>query len=50
VLDQVCGLDLTVRAAGQALKSDFRTIRRLLVGALVVATENEKTGAASPAA
>jgi hypothetical protein len=50
VLDQVCGLDLTVRAAGRALKADFRTIRRLLVEALVAATENKKASAEAPAA
>lgn len=49
VLDQVCGLDLTVRATGMALKADFRTVRRLLVKALCIATENKKANAA-PAA
>ena len=50
VLDQVCGLDLTVRAAGLALKSDVRTIRCQLVGALCVATENKRSSAKAPAA
>ncbi|MEJ0067382.1 MAG: hypothetical protein WDM85_19915 [Caulobacteraceae bacterium] len=50
VLDQVCGLDLTVRATGLALKADFRTIRRLLVEALCIATENKKSSAGSSAA
>jgi hypothetical protein len=50
VLDQVCGLDLTVRATGLALKADFRTIRRLLVESLSIATENKKASAAPPAA
>lgn len=50
VLDQVCGLDLTVRAVALALKADFRTIRRVLVGALCTATENKKAAAAPPAA
>jgi hypothetical protein len=50
VLDQVCGLDLTVRATGLALKANFRTIRRLLVAALVAATENKKASAESPGA
>jgi hypothetical protein len=50
VLDQVCGLDLTVRAVGVALKADFRTVRRLLVEALVAATDNKKASAETPAA
>jgi hypothetical protein len=49
VLDQVCGLDLTVRATGLALKADFRTIRRVLIEALSIATENKRARAA-PAA
>jgi hypothetical protein len=48
VLDQVCGLDLTVRAAGLALRANFRTIRRLLVEALCIATENKKSSATAP--
>lgn len=47
VLDQVCGLDLTVRATALALKADARTMRRLLVEALVAATENRKAAAAA---
>ena len=50
VLDQVCGLDLTVRATGLALKADVRTIRRLLVEALCLATDNKKASAADSAA
>jgi hypothetical protein len=50
VLDRVCGLDLTVRAAGLALKADIRTIRRLLVEALCIASENKKASAPAPAA
>jgi hypothetical protein len=50
VLDQVCGLDLTVRAASLALKADARTIRRLLVEALCLATDNRKASAAETAA
>lgn len=50
VLDQVCGLDLTVRATGLALKADFRTIRRLLVEALCVATETKRASADPSAA
>ena len=50
VLDQVCGLDLTVRATGLVLKADFRTIRRLLVEALCIATENKQASAPAPAA
>jgi len=50
VLDQVCGLDSTVRATSLALKADIRTVRRLLVEALCLATENKKAGAAPSAA
>jgi hypothetical protein len=50
VLDQVCGVEMTVRAASLALRADARTIRRLLVEALVVATENQKAAAAVSAA
>ena len=45
VLDRVGGLDLTVRAAALALRADVRTVRRRLVEALAVATENRKTAA-----
>jgi hypothetical protein len=40
VLDRVCGLDLTVRAAALALRADPRTIRGALVAALAAATLN----------
>ena len=50
VLDQVCGFDLTIRATGQAMKADVRTVRRLLVDALCAATENKKASAAVSAA
>jgi hypothetical protein len=49
VLDQVCGLDLTVRAASLMLRADVRTIRRQLVEALCDATENKRVSAAPPA-
>ena len=48
VLDQVCGLDLTVRAAALALKADPRTVRRALVEALAAATENRAQGQGTP--
>ena len=44
VLDSVCGLDFTVRAAALALKADPRTIRRALVEALAAATSNRAQG------
>jgi hypothetical protein len=44
VLDRVCGLDLTVRAAALALKADPRTVRRALVEALSAATANRAQG------
>jgi len=44
VLDRVCGLDLTVRAAALALKADPRTVRRALVEALSAATSNRAQG------
>ena len=44
VLDRVCGLDLTVRAAALALKADPRTVRRALVEALAAATDNRAPG------
>ncbi|HEY1751771.1 MAG TPA: hypothetical protein VGG29_10935 [Caulobacteraceae bacterium] len=46
VLDRVCGLDMTVRAAALALKADPRSIRRALVEALIAATESR--AASSP--
>jgi hypothetical protein len=42
VLDQVCGLDATVRQAAITLSADPRTIRRTLVAALVAATESQQ--------
>jgi hypothetical protein len=50
VLDRVCGLEMTIRAASLRLKADARTIRRLLVEALTIATENQKASAESSAA
>jgi hypothetical protein len=47
MLDQVCGLDMTVRAAAQAIKADPRTARRLLVEALTQASDNRAGGAAA---
>jgi hypothetical protein len=49
VLDRVCGLDLTLRAAALALKADPRTVRRALVEALVAATANRAQGRAPTA-
>lgn len=46
VLDQVCGLDMTVRATAEALKADPRTIRRMLVEALTAATDSRGREAA----
>jgi hypothetical protein len=43
-LDRVCGLDMTIRAAGLALKADPRTVRRLLVEALAAATASRAQG------
>lgn len=40
VLDRICGLDLTLRAAALALKADPRTLRRALIEALALAAEN----------
>jgi hypothetical protein len=40
VLDRVCGLDITVRAAALALKADHRTIRKALIEALAAAGAN----------
>jgi hypothetical protein len=48
VLDRVCGLDATIRAAAGALKADPRTIRCRLVEALTTATRSRKA-AAGPA-
>jgi hypothetical protein len=39
ILDQVCGMDATLRATANALGADARTIRRLLVEALSSASE-----------
>lgn len=51
VLDRVCGLDLTIRAAALALKADPRTVRAALVEALAIATANRsETSAASAGA
>jgi hypothetical protein len=50
VLDRVCGLEMTIRATSLALRADARSIRRLLVEALTIATENQKASAASSAA
>jgi hypothetical protein len=48
VLDRVCGLDATIRAAAAQLKADPRTLRRRLVEALTTATRSRKA-AAGPA-
>jgi hypothetical protein len=40
VLDRVCGLDMTLRAAALALKADPRTLRRTLVDALTAASDS----------
>jgi len=50
MLDNVCGLEMTVRATGLAFKADTRTIRRQLVEALTIATDNQKASAQPPAA
>ena len=39
ILDRVCGLDLTIRAAAQALGSDPRSVRRALVEGLTAASD-----------
>ena len=49
VLDRVCGLDLTIRAAALALKADPRTVRTALVDALAVATANRSDALAASA-
>jgi hypothetical protein len=48
VLDRVCGLDLTIRAAALALKADPRTVRRVLVEALAAAAANRAQGQGAP--
>jgi hypothetical protein len=48
VLDNVCGCDATVRAVGLLLKADIRTVRRLLVEALTIATENRAASRPAP--
>ena len=45
VLDQVCGLDVTLRQAAIMLKVDPRTVRKALVAGLVSATERRKQAA-----
>jgi len=50
ILDDVCGLEMTIRATSLAFRADTRTIRRLLVEALTRATENQKASAQPPAA
>jgi hypothetical protein len=47
VLDRVCGLDLTIRAAALALEADPRTVRAALVEALVAATANRSDALAA---
>jgi hypothetical protein len=42
VMDQVCGLDASIRAAAAALKADPRTIRRALIEALTQADANRR--------
>ncbi|HTX50694.1 MAG TPA: hypothetical protein VME40_15025 [Caulobacteraceae bacterium] len=49
VLDQVCGLDSTIRAAAVALKADPRTVRRALVEALAQADANRRAAKGSGA-
>ena len=48
VLDQVCGCDATVRATCPQLKADTRTVRRMLVEALTIATENRAASRPAP--
>jgi hypothetical protein len=48
VLDQVCGRDATVRATCLLLKADIRTVRRILVEALTIATENRAASRPAP--
>jgi hypothetical protein len=40
ILNRVCGLDVTLRATAMSLRSDPRTVRKLLVEALAAATQN----------
>ncbi|HXQ16839.1 MAG TPA: hypothetical protein VN814_19670 [Caulobacteraceae bacterium] len=49
VLDSVCGLDSTVRATALLLRADARTVRRLLVEALTVATDSKAASRPAPA-
>jgi hypothetical protein len=49
VLDAVCGLDTTLRAAGLMLKADARTVRRILVEALAIATDSRAASRSDPA-
>jgi hypothetical protein len=49
VLDRVCGLDLTIRAAALAFKADPRTVRAALVEALATATANRSEALAASA-
>jgi hypothetical protein len=49
VLDRVCGLDMTIRAAALAMKADPRTIRAALVEALAAATANRSEALAASA-
>ena len=48
VLDSVCGCDATARATCLQLKADLRTVRRLLVEALTIATENRAASRPAP--
>ena len=48
VLDTVCGLDATLRAAGLLLKADARTVRRILVEALAIAGDSRAASKADP--
>jgi len=45
LLDRVCGLDATIRAAAAQLKADPRTVRRRLVEALAAATRSRRAAA-----
>jgi len=47
VLDQVCGLDQSIRATALALRADPRTIRRALLEGLTQAATNRQTAAES---
>ena len=44
-LDHICGLDDTIRAAAGALKLDPRTLRKVLVETLSMASENRRLAA-----